>query len=254
MTINMADSMSSVEILDLLAKSFEITGQERAIVLGNLNLEFVYVTRHYLKLMGNPQIIGKQLKDTDHPGVKYTNELRKIALNVIKTGKRSSYFIIYQLPNTSVKRCYINHCSLLKHPETNVKIGIMAEIEPFNCKYIGNILNIANRFILPSNGQIAPRNSLNKEIYSLTEREREVLFLLMLGRSYKEIACIINSIYDKSISSSAINSIIRINLFTKFKTSSVSDLIQLTATNSIIQDVPPNLLKFSEGIFEIDYF
>ena len=246
--------MTDIEILELLAKGLEIIAKDRAIVLGNLDMEFIYTTKLYQDLMGNPQIIGKRMKDSNHPGAKYADQLRQIVSNVIQTGKKSSYFIIYQLPNTNIKRCYINHCSLLLNPETGIKVGTIVEIEPFNCKYIGNVLNIANQLVVPSGEETSQQVSTNKVTYQLSDREQEILFLLMIGRSYKEITYIINKIYDKSISIFAINSIIRVNLFNKFNISSVSGLIQIAASNSVIQEIPPSLLKFPEGIFEIDYF
>lgn len=246
--------MTDIEILKSVGKSLDIIENKKAIAILELTGEFIYVTKSYLEMMGNPDIIGKRLRDSNHPGVRYVDQLRNILSNVIETGNKASYFFIYQFPSTMVKRCYINHCSLLYNPETNAKIGLLAEIEPFNCKYIGNVLNITNQLLIPSESEVSQQVPTDKVSYQLSDREQEILFLLMIGRSYKEITYIINKIYDKSISISAINSIIRVNLFNKFKTSSVSSLIQIAASNSVIQEIPASLLRFPEGFFEVDYF
>ncbi len=246
-------TMTNNDALELVAKSLEIIGRNKAMAICSVSGEFVYVTKLYNELMGNPQIIGKRFRDSNHPGIKYADQLKNIVLNVIETEHEASYFLIYQLPNTQVKRCYLNRCILLRNPETNDKIGILADVELFNCKYIGNVLNIANKLVSPFDESTYKDKIPSKVDYHLSDREKEVLFLLMIGRSYKEITYIINQVYDKSISISAINSIIRTNLFGKFKVFSVSSLIQVAANNLAIQEIPPSLLKFPEGFIEIDF-
>jgi len=248
--------MTNEEVLHTLAKGFELIGENRAIILGNLDLEFVFMSKYYCKLIGVSQdIIGQQLRNSEHVGKKYATQLREIALKVMETRKTASYLVVYKLPNHENKHCYFNRASAVLNPVTHEVAGVMAEIELFNCKYIGQIMHLISEV----NNVMKPSLSYEKKVihdkakYNLSQREEEILFLLMIGKSYKEIAGIINDIYKKSITPSAINAIIRNNLFEKFNVSSVSKLLEKVAVNNILKDVPTGLLNLDEGIFEVDF-
>ena len=67
---------------------------------------------------------------------------------------------------------------------------------------------------------------LNSENISLTKRETEILYLLSLGKSPKEIANILSKAQNKSVCASTINAMINKQLYPKFEVYNVNQLIE----------------------------
>lgn len=242
------NNKSLIKYIDAL----KLFGETRAIILGDLDLNFIYVTNYYQQMMGNPDVIGKKLRDTDHVGKEYADELRKISLKVLATGDDATFFAVYKFPDSNQKRCYIYHMSPIIELETGKTIGLITELKLFNCKYLGHLNNFVQKLVA---GNSSKSDTLSKSgsVYQLDDREAEVLFLLMVGRSYKEIAYIIGSVYNKSITPSAVNAVIREKLFRTFGVNSVGDLISKAAHHNVIEEIPNSLLVNLEGAYELNY-
>lgn len=243
--------MTNEALLQKYVDAFMLIGNERIIIIGDLNLKFIYVSKSYLQIMGQLDILGKQMKDTNLPGVEYANQLKKISEKVLATGKKATFFIVYRFPHESSKSCYLYRVSPIIHPETKQPIGLIGELELFNCKYLGQAFKLTAQLVrietLPSGLTKQPFGD-----YVLSPREEEVLFLLMLGHTHKKIANIINSVQEKQITTSAVNAVIR-RLFTKFDVISITDLLIKVSGSNLLEKIPASLLTSREGIFEIDY-
>lgn len=69
--------MTNETLLQKYIDAFTLIGNERIIVIGDLDLRFVYASESYFQIMGQSDILGKQMKDTNLPGVRYANQLKK---------------------------------------------------------------------------------------------------------------------------------------------------------------------------------
>jgi PAS domain S-box-containing protein len=78
---------------------------------------------------------------------------------------------------------------------------------------------------------------LDKQI-RLTKREREVLYLLSLNKSPKDMAAIISMLEDKEIQDSTINGLINKQLYKKFEVFNVGQLIEKANALKLIPFLP----------------
>lgn len=167
------------------------------------------------------------------------------------TGKKATFFIVYQFPHEPSKSCYLYRVSPIIHPDTKERVGLIGELELFDCKYLGQAFKLTAQLVrietLASGLTKLPLGD-----YTLSQREEEVLFLLMIGHTHKEIANIINSVQEKQITISAVNAVIR-RLFIKFDVVSITDLLIKISGSNLLEKIPSSFLTSREGIFEIDY-
>lgn len=91
--------------------------------------------------------------------------------------------------------------------------------------------------------KLAIKNTNIDLTIKLTKREYEVLYLLLLGKSPKEIALILSNIEDKVIAPATINSIINKSLYLKFKVNSYSQLIAKSIISRSVNLIPSAFLK-----------
>ena len=78
---------------------------------------------------------------------------------------------------------------------------------------------------------------------NITTREAEILYLLSLGKSPKEIAVTLSKIYKKTISASTIGALINKQLYPKFDVYNVSQLIEKATTLKMVPFMMENLLN-----------
>jgi len=79
---------------------------------------------------------------------------------------------------------------------------------------------------------------------SLSEREREILYFIMFGKTYGEISSILSDLHGKTISASCIGKIVRNSLYTKFNIWNKFELRQQLLQSDWINKVPHSILNF----------
>jgi len=85
-------------------------------------------------------------------------------------------------------------------------------------------------------------NSYEKFDIKLTTRDVEILYLLSIGKSPKEIASILSKIYKRNISASTISALINKQLYPKFDVYNVSQLIEKATSLKMIPFMAESIL------------
>lgn len=215
---------------------------------------YLFASNKYLKYAEvEEDIVGKHYFQTQMPGQEYVDEFKKISDTINETGLTATYFIITSTPKTKEKVCFFCINEIIINPHTNDKVGRFGEISPININFLGQIINLTNQFINNSDVKTSFNTKTSITKPQLTTREEEVLFLLLLGKSQKEIANILSKVYSKNIAVTTIGSIINRQLYDKFNAYSLSSLINNAIQLQAIQNIPSGLLKIGEGIFLINF-
>ncbi len=250
--------LTNQEYLNLYIRSLDIVSGDRALAIANFDNKFLYISSGYQKLTGCGDVIGKTLIESKHPGYHYAEEIKAIVKKVDETGKSCSFFIIYHDWNQT-NCCFQYRLSLLQHPHTQEKIGRISEIRPVEVGQISRILglttilsdNIFRQKFIGSNLGLDMPNP--KELVQLTTREEEILFLLILGKPYKEISEIISTANQTSVTPATVASVVKRQLLKKFDVFSVDALVNKATANHSIKYIPTSLVKHKEGIFILEY-
>ncbi len=80
----------------------------------------------------------------------------------------------------------------------------------------------------------------------LTKRETEILYLLSLGKSPKEIASILSKIQNKPVCSATIGALVNKKLYPKFDVYNLNQLIEKAQLMKIIPFMPDSLINNNE--------
>lgn len=92
------------------------------------------------------------------------------------------------------------------------------------------------------------KNSIFNSI-KLTKREEEIIYFLAMGKSPKEISIILTKIYNKTIGTSTINSMINKRLYPKLDVHNISDLIEKATYLKLIPFIPNGLANYINNQF-----
>ncbi len=241
--------MQDQEYLNHYVNATKICEGRRILKIENTNLEFIYMSRAYKKFLNvtNDGIIGRRLKDSDHPGKELAKKFKPIALKALATKSYASFFIVYKLPHFVNKECIIYTLEPIVNPTTKNIVGMTGEMHIIDPGTISRMFSFINSSS-PANTEEDNLNSVK-----LSEREEEVLFLLTLGHSYKEISLILSNAANKQILSSTINSIIHRQLFKKFDVTSTTELVIKSAQAKALKRIPGSILELKHGIYEVTF-
>lgn len=77
-----------------------------------------------------------------------------------------------------------------------------------------------------------------------SEREREILYFIMSGKTYGEIAAILSGIHGKVISASCIGKIVRSSLYSKFEVWNKFELRQALLRSDWVRQVPASIINY----------
>jgi DNA-binding CsgD family transcriptional regulator len=239
--------MQDVQYLTEYVGFFKKFEDKRILMIENTNLEFLYMTKAYKEYMNikDEDIIGRKLKDSNHPGKELAKDFKPIALKVIETKHSASFFITYKLPHNDEKQCILYTFNPIINPATNNVAGLTGEMQIIDPSIISKMFSFINA---SPNQVIALPNPVN-----LSDREKEVLFLLTLGHNYKEAAAILSKATGKQISASTINSIIHRQLFKKFDAINTAELVIKSAQLKTLQTIPSSILELRNGIYELTF-
>jgi hypothetical protein len=204
-------------------------------------------------LNNSQSLVGKRLKDLDYSGSceNGLNLIRIISEYVNYTGK--SVRSISTLRSDDQK-CYLAEESLIYDPVSKNKIGRFITVQNLDQSLIAQILSLVNVFKTSNNysNKLISANDLligNTEgLTTLTQREHEVLFLLLMGESYKSIAMILSTVYSKNIKETAIRDVIHRQLFIKLHVNTVEELKQYALKYSMKQQIPHSILANMDGV------
>ncbi len=78
---------------------------------------------------------------------------------------------------------------------------------------------------------------------NLTSRELEIVYFIIRGKTYVEIADILTNLYKKPISASSIGKMVRGSLYDKFNVWNKFELKQLLLHSNYVNKIPPTIYK-----------
>lgn len=161
--------------------------------------------------------------------------------------------------------CYLNKrkiqfLSVNKRRKSGYEL-LLFEYTPLINKKTGNVIAIliaAEVPLIPINfhnlkerlKHISIENNEHEGSLQLTEREKEVLFLLFHCRSRNEIAEILSNVYGKNITEAAIRKLIQRNLYSKFNVLNDPDLRNAIRNTGFHLKIPD--IISDEFIFTVD--
>lgn len=80
-----------------------------------------------------------------------------------------------------------------------------------------------------------------------SEREREILYFIMYGKTYGEIARLLSNINGRDISASSVGKIVRGSLYSKFNVWTKFELRQSILRSDLVYQIPLSILKYQMG-------
>jgi len=238
--------MDNTQWLKTYTDALAVIEGDRMIMAGDTNLNFVYMSSAYREIIAaGSNMVGKRLKDTKAPGHQHAEHFGKISAAVKKRRKSAVFFVITRLPAFTEKVALLYQLSPIINPHNEELTGLVGELQFVNPDIIFRMFRLSIPHL--SSGA-APEKRIH-----LTDREQEVLFLLALGHSYKEIAHILTEVNNKNISPNTVNTIIRRQLFKKFSAYSVRNLLIQVAIQHPIDSVPESILNLKDGLYELTF-
>ena len=137
---------------------------------------------------------------------------------------------------------------LILQSKIDLQEAVIAENIKFN-SFVDEIQRITKAYQLSLLNEKV-NNNFNKYNFSddikLTKREAEVLYLLSLGKSPKEIAVILSKIQNKPVCSSTIGGVVNKKLYPKFDVYNLNQLIEKAQLMKLIPFMPDSLINNNE--------
>lgn len=158
---------------------------------------------------------------------------RQIYDNLIKTKRVFGYFIAQYVNSLNVHQVDSIHLSPILDSNNNL-IGI--ELEALDLESLPLVT-------LASNECLRPVESLN-----LTEREREIITLKVMGKTNLEISQILGTIYEKEISQHTIANIIKQQVYTKLEVRNKYDMVKVAHALGLDKIIPKSLITENQLI------
>ena len=208
------------------------------IYIKNLNHEYLSVSNamaHVGGFKSPEEMSGK--KDSDCPWATFSEEFAKDDIHIIEN--KIEHYSEYILP------VIYNNCTLLikthKIPIFNDQDEVIAILGISSSPDMNSVFNL-----LDGEDTTIP---FFKESLNLSEIEKEIIFLLTLGKSTYQIQNFMH-VRHRQISLPTINSIIRNNLFHKLNVASIDQLVKVALILKL-NEIPASLLNMKKKIVEL---
>ncbi len=242
--------MTNLTWLEKYNEAYSITSPEKAYAILDFAAKFIYLSPGFAKLLvlNKDDFIGKKWDEITVINLEAGKYIGELAASVISKRAKVSCRFIYRALNADYNEYLeIHHSVLLFRGAEKDAVLVELQLVPmtFQAKKFGEILD---RFVYPKQKH-ATKPSLRFKKPLLTPREQEVLFLLMLGYSYKKIALTLSKTSFKLIESSTISPIIRKQLFPKFNVYSVEELITTALETNYFSRVPQSFIDVIDSVY-----
>jgi len=235
-------SLSDSDFIELYLKILKTNPPARSFVLVDLDFNTLYANQTFLEFieMSLEEIQGKRMRDWKSsfltPISAHTRLLTEKAL------KQDQYVrsIIEVIKNDTTH--YID-CYYIKviNPFTKNVIGVISNLNwaRFSNPLL-NIIKALHRKMVIINEEAT---SFEKTAIDLTPIEHEITTLLVIGKSYKEVAAILSEIHDQQYIPATISTITYRKIFPKFNVNSLSGLIMRATSLKILESIPKSFLS-----------
>ncbi len=183
---------------------------------------------------------GLKLKELESAAVKNVSLVRKIVDLILSSQERSLTLVVaYVLEDKIYVLQYI--ISKIINPATNNHLGLLHTVNPITVQSaVLEILrnNPAHFFIMDK--------TFNPK-FGLNDSEREILFLLSIGKGHKEVALILSKIHNKEVSASAVTSRVNRGLYTKLEATSTPELIEKAYLSGLLEAFPLSFMNLIQN-------
>lgn len=187
-----------------------------AFIICDLNHECLYASDILIEYIGERDITGKKVADISEEYKIFSEEFRKkVTIKVLSTKK--PYISFFLLKNKLSNDFGIHQA--YTYPILDQSKNLIAYCtRSSQLKFNDAIFNMLKNISYTQNN-----DSIDIDIF--TERERAIIFLLIVGLSHKEIAPILSEAYNENISPSSITTMIHRQIYPKFDTNISSILM-----------------------------
>lgn len=206
------------------------------------DFRYLYLNELIISFIGIPvkQILGKRLGEIRPDLCDLIDTLKKINAKITNTPSFQRNFIIIKEDVTSTAIDLTT--SPIINPYTKNRTGYVS--------YVSKVIlhNPMQEVIKKLNNKYTIFKPINTnedspiQKFNLTTVEHEILILLCIGKSHKEIADILYRLTGKQQSNSNIANIIYRKLFSKFSVTSISGLIEKAISLNIIHYIPESFI------------
>lgn len=217
-----------------------------AFIICDLNHECLYASDILVEYIGERDITGRKVADISEEYNIFSKEFReKVTIKVLESGK--PYISFFLLKNKLSNDFGIHQAYTYPILDKNQNL-IAYCTRSSQLGFNEAIFNMLKNISFTQNND----NHINIDIF--TERERAIVFLLIVGLSHKEIAPILSEVYGESISVSSVTTMINRQIYPKFDTNVSSVLIQKAICNGLFYNIPIKLIhKMPKVFFAEDY-
>lgn len=228
------------EYLDNFINFLKVNFQQKPCIIWDMNLRCLFASKIYKDYVNKGDIEGKTMEEISEDFGQLKQEFYpKVTAKMIANQRAvMTYFL---LPSKVSENSFdLNQATLypLFDPHTGQLIAIFTE-----ANRIGNDDAFAKLISQLSETNNAPELKEFEAGVKVTERERIIIFLLITGRSHKEIAEIISKLYNKLITANNISSIMSKQIYRKFNVSYTSALIYKAIKMGFLYNIPAILVQ-----------
>ena len=229
-------------------KMFQVMAHDSTCVLVDAKNNILEYSDKFAKLVDESHLIGLPLRLLKYSINYLGNEMQEQLLDLRHKKRSSQWFIIGKHPLSSDVRLFeVNDYPLFCRRQVTGSFIQFKELNFTDCNYLQQFVEI----LMAKNNQPSRRAGEQK----LSALEQEITFLLVLGKSPKEIALLLEKITARQISHASIASIINKRIYNKLNVSSVSSAITSLLLSDELKTIPASLLKNAKKYYFIkDYY
>lgn len=225
----------SNEYLDSLIVILQNYFTYRAISIWDLEGKCQFATDIYCKYLNIKDVRGKKMGEMNEDLRVYQDEFHNKVIHMVLTNKKPilAYFMNRSKDGDNYQIYLVASSPLIKNSEV---IGFMSDIQLIDNAPLYNQLLGALAF-KSNHAHSFMTNRSNK----LTRREHIILFLLMIGKGHKEIAITLSEIFERTILSNTVSSIISKQIYNKLEVHDNSSLVQAAFKMGVLYNIPHEL-------------
>lgn len=197
---------------------------------------YVAASKSFLNANNDLSMIGKKLKETDSLFKHLAPQYGEFSDRFMR-GSLKHYHVITSLKVEETLRFFEVRAS--KIIENNETLGILGIVNNYRPNHV--LVKQLKKF---NKNIFINLDELDVETDKLKEIHREILWLLALGNSTKQISLILSTIYEREIPDSTISAIIRRNLYAIFDVNNLPALIEAINTSSLMMAFPTQLWNY----------
>lgn len=225
-------------------EALELTHGDQIYAVQDMEFKHIWCSDKYLELIGVESMVGLRFRDLTHPLHKKLQQALSPTTKYLNRYGGSLQWITSLInPKTNKSVIVLTNCCEIKDPKSNQAIARMARLDILTPLLLNQMHSVIKGISSDEIVDNLPESSLiyENEIV-LSDMEQGILFLLLIGKSYKDIANILRN-SDKQINESVIKHKVHDKLLKKFEVSSVKHLILKISQFNYLKNIPSCILR-----------